>query len=216
MPRTDSEATVLRPTIAAWEQAASRPPRKKPRPVDRSQRRADEEARRSRLRLRELIFKAERRFGVSELEIQEEPEISSKVERWLRRLQLFDTWKEVTSDTCLPVTAVPMREIIERAIGVRTPLGRWCLAFLYMSAGKGDAVRIDRQLPWLEDCEAATQECVVRHLTKYEVALLTCETEALARTLMAASARAYLIDWRLYSPAVVEGGDSLGGRTEGS
>ena len=197
MAPTEGEGNVRRPRIAAWDQAAASrgtPARGRRQPVDRAQRRADEQARILGCRRRELIFEAERRFGVS----LQETEIGSNVECWLRRLKLFDSWEAVTSDKCLAVRAVPMSEIMVCA--VRNPLRQWSLVLSYMSGAKDDSTRIYRHLPWLEDCEPGAQKSIVAHLKHHQVALLTVETESIARILMAASKPAYFISWRLYSP----------------
>jgi hypothetical protein len=149
-----------------------------------------------------LLVLVETRFGAksvlpaAEAAATASPEL---VQKWVLRAHYQPCWEAVFDGRPLAgVRVVSIEELFAAAIG--NPLETWCLRAHY--ASKGDDLRdtevIQGAAPWLrEDLHlvAGLQEDLRRH----RAALLSCESERLARGLQATVTSRWL-SFTLYQP----------------
>jgi hypothetical protein len=177
---------VLRRPVAAWERGPVREPGK-----IRKRR-----ATKALLALVAARFGAESSLLAAEAATAASPEV---VQTWALRAHYQPSWEAVLDGRPLAgVRVVSIRELFAAAIG--NPLETWCLRAYY--ASKGDDLRdvetIQGAAPWLRDdisLVAGLQEDLRRH----RAALLSCESESLARGLRATVTSRWL-SFTLYQP----------------
>jgi hypothetical protein len=152
--------------------------------------------------MKALLAQVEARFGVecallaAEAATTASPEL---VQTWALRAHYQPSWEAVLDGSPLVgVRVVSMEELFAAAIG--NPLETWCLRAY--SASTGDDLRdtetIQGAAPWLRDdlhLVAGLQEDLRRH----RAALLSCESESLARGLLVTVASRWL-SFLLYKP----------------
>ena len=180
------ELGVLRRPVAAWERGPVREPGKI------RKRRATQAL----LALVEAHFGAEVSWLAAAAAAAASPEL---VQIWALRAHYQPSWEAILAGRPLVgVRVVSIRELFAAAIG--NPLETWCLRAYYCS--KGDDLRdtetIQGAAPWLRDdisLVAGLQEDLRRH----RAALLSCESETLARGLRATVTSRWL-SFILYKP----------------
>ncbi len=186
MTSAEERRVLLRPVAAPWERGPVREPGKI------KKRRA----------VKALLALVEARFGAQSSSLAAEAATAASpelVQIWALRAHYQSSWEAVLDGRPLVgVRVVSIRELFAAAIG--NPLGTWCLRAYY--ASKGDDLRdvetIRGAAPWLRDdiyLVAGLQEDLRRH----RAALLSCETESLARGLRATVTSKWL-SFTLYKP----------------
>ncbi len=177
---------ILRRPVAAWERSHVHEPGKL----------------RKRRDTKVLLALVEARFGTESSLLAAEAATAASpelVQIWALRAHYQPSWEAVLDGRPLiGVRVVGIRELFAAAIG--NPLETWCLRAYYSS--KGDDLRdvetIQAAAPWLRDniaLVAGLQEDLRRH----RAALLSCESESLARGLQATVTSRWL-SFTLYQP----------------
>jgi hypothetical protein len=180
------EPKVLRRPVATWKRGPVREPGKL----------------RKRRATKVLLALVEARFGteISLLAVEAAtaacPEL---VQTWALRAHYQPSWEAVLDGRPLVgVRVVSIRELFVAAIG--NPLETWCLRAYY--ASKGDDLRdtetIQGAAPWLRE-NISLVAGLQADLRRHRAALLSCESESLARGLRATVTSRWL-SFTLYKP----------------
>jgi hypothetical protein len=180
-------AVVLRPSVAAWD------PRPAREPGATKKRRAREA----------LVALVSARYGVEASAAAEALAVAAsweEIQLWTRRAHYQPSWEAVLEGRPLRgVRLVSLEDLFAAAIG--NPLETWCLRAYFTSRGDElrDTETILWEAPWLRE-NSFLVGGLIADLQSYRTALLSCESECLARDLQAAVTSKWL--WfTLYNPA---------------
>jgi hypothetical protein len=181
-----SDAVVLRRAVASWE----------PRP-------AREGTAKKRRAKEALVGLVASRYGVEASAAAESlaaAASSEQIQLWTRRAHYQPSWEAVLEGPPLRgIKLVSLEDLFVAAIG--NPLETWCLRAYFTSRGDDlrDTETILWEAPWLRE-NSALVGGLIADLQSYRTALLSCESESLARGLQAAvtSERLWFM---LYNPA---------------
>jgi hypothetical protein len=182
------ERAILRPPIAAWKLASERQPGK-----GKIRKRRAMEA---------LLALVEARFGAEISQVAAEEAASASLERvqtWALRAHYQPSWEAVLDGRPLVgVRVVSFGDLLAAAIG--NPLETWCLRAYYASRGDDleDTVRIQWAALWLRE-NFHLVGGLQADLRYHRAALLSCETEGLARGLQA-TVKSKWLTFTLYKP----------------
>jgi hypothetical protein len=183
----DRDAVVLRRAVATWE----------PRPARESGAAKKRQAREA------LVALVAGRYGAEASAAAETLVWAAswqEIHLWTRRAHYQPTWEAVLEGHPLRgVRLVRLEDLFAAAIG--NPLETWCLRAYFTSRGDElrDTETILWEAPWLRE-NSTLVGGLIGDLQSYRTALLSCESESLARGLQAAVSSEWL--WfTLYNPA---------------
>jgi hypothetical protein len=180
------ERRVLRRPVAAWERGPVRAPGKL----------------RKRRATKVLLALVEARFGAQSSSLAAEAATAASpelVQKWALRAHYQPSWEAVFDGRPLiGVRVVTVCELFAAAIG--NPLETWCLRAYYASRGDDlrDVETIQGAAPWLRE-NIALVAGLQDDLRRHRAALLSCESESLARGLQATVTSRWL-SFTLYQP----------------
>jgi hypothetical protein len=179
---------VLRPVAAAWERS----------PV----RQTGKDEIRKRRAMRALLALVEARFGTEVSRVATAAAAAAsleRVQRWALRAHYQPSWEAVLDGRPLVgVRVVSFQDLVAAAIG--NPLETWCLRAYYASRGDDleDTERIQWAALWLRE-NFHLVGGLQADLRYHRAALLSCETEGLARGLQA-TVKSKWLTFTLYKP----------------
>jgi hypothetical protein len=149
-----------------------------------------------------LVALVQARFGAAVASTVETAAAAASLEElrlWTRRVHYQPCWQAVLDGRPLiGVRHVGFEDLLAAAIG--NPLQSWCLRAYYTSRGDDlqDTEKIRWAAPWLQE-NFHLVGGLVADLQYHRAAILSCESECLARGLKAAVASNWLF-FTLYKP----------------